>query len=58
MGFDLLAYVSGLRPLWTLHNLKFNYITLLQGPIAISGDGRVMNEEIRTVIPPDETVAF
>jgi len=55
-GFKPLGYVVGLRTSGTLHNLKFHCITLFEGPIAIPDDGRVMNENIGTVIPSDETV--
>jgi len=53
-----LRYVSGLQTLGTLHDFKFHRIAFLQSSIAVSRNGRVRNENIWTVIPPDEAVAF
>lgn len=40
----------------TLYDLELNRIALLQGSIAVSDNGGVMNKNIRAIVTPDETV--
>jgi hypothetical protein len=53
-----LGYIGRLRPFLSLHNLKLYLVTLLQALIAFSGDGAVVNEDIRSIVTPEEAVAF
>lgn len=47
-----------LRALWALYDFEFDGIPFLQGTIAVADNGRVMNEYVRPIIPPDKTIAL
>jgi len=53
-----LGYIGRLWPFLSLHNLKLYLVALLQALIAFSGDGAVMNEDIRSIITPKEAVTL
>src|SRR6266852_1812976 len=53
-----LLHVGRLRTFRSLHNLEFDRLSFLQGAVTIPDDGRVMNKNIRAVLPANETVAF
>lgn len=53
-----LGYAIGLRPFWTLDNLKLNRIPLVECFVSLAYDCGVMDKYIGTVIPSDETVAL
>jgi hypothetical protein len=54
----LLLYVGRLRPLWAFYDLKFDRVPFLQGPISIAYYCRVMNENVRTIIPPYKAISL
>jgi hypothetical protein len=51
-------YVSSLRTLRPLHDLKLNHISFLQGAITVTNNRGIMNEDIGTIIAPNESVTF
>ena len=51
-------HFGGLRSFGSLHYFKFDRVTLLQCPVAIPGDRRVVYEHIRPVIAAYESVSF
>jgi hypothetical protein len=57
---DLFA-ASNLIGLWallTLHDVKFDIVTFLQAFISIDLDGAVVDEDVRSVVPSDKTIAL
>ena len=52
------ANVCRLRSFLALRNFELNYITFLEAFIAIRGDCAVVDKNIRSIVPTDETVAF
>lgn len=50
--------VGCLRAFGALHNLKLHCVSLLKSAVAIASDSRIMNENIRAIIAPDEAVSF
>jgi hypothetical protein len=47
-----------LRALLALDNVELDIIAFLEAFIAINLDGTVMDEDIRSVVPPDETISL
>lgn len=52
------AHVLCLEPLLALGNLELDPLAFLQAAEAVGLDRRVMNENVFTVIPADETKTF
>jgi hypothetical protein len=52
------SYVSSLRTLRSLHDLKLNHISFLQGAITVTNNRGIMNEDVGTIIAPYESVTF
>ena len=50
--------VVGLGPLLALHDLKFDWVALLQALITFAMDGAVVHEHIRTILSTDKAEAF
>jgi hypothetical protein len=50
--------VGSLRPFGALHNLKLDCISFLQGAISVARDSRIVDEDVGTVVTPDEPVPF
>src|SRR5580658_9321761 len=53
-----LRYIGRLRPFLSLHNLKFHLISLLQALVALGGDRAVVDEYVRSIVSPQETVSL
>src|SRR4029077_2586025 len=53
-----LLYIGSLRTFRPLPNFKLDRLSFLQSAIAFANDSGIMNENIRTIIAPDEAVAF
>src|SRR6267143_3601430 len=53
-----LGDVGSLRAFRSLNDFEFDGVSLLQGAIAISGDGGIMYENVWAIIAPDEAVSF
>lgn len=51
-------HLGSLRSFGSLYYLKFDWITLLQRPVAIPGDCRVVYEYIWPIFPAYESVSF
>lgn len=51
-------YIRGLGTFRPLDNLELDWISFLQGAVAISKYGRVVNEDVGAIIASDEAVAF
>jgi hypothetical protein len=51
-------YISSLRTLGSLHDLKLNHLSFLQGAITVSNNRGIMNEDVGTILAPNESVAF
>ncbi len=51
-------HVGSLRTFRSLHNLEFDHISFLQSAVAVSNDGRVVDEDIGPIVTPDKTVTF
>ena len=51
-------YVSSLRTLRSLHDFKLNHISFLQGAITVANNRGIMNEDVGTIIAPNESVTF
>src|SRR5579864_3310694 len=52
------AYVGSLRSFLALHNLELHGVAFLEALVAFSGDGAVVDEHVRPVVPSYEPVAF
>src|SRR5579864_3889078 len=52
------AYVGSLRSFLALHNFEFHGVAFLKALVAFSGDGAVVDEHVRPVVPSYEPVAF
>ena len=50
--------VGCLGTLGALYDFEFDGISLVESTIAVADDGRVMNENVRPIIPPDKTIAL
>ena len=48
----------GLRPLLSLDDIEFDLVTFFQTFIAVKLDCAVMNENIRSIIAADKSIAF
>lgn len=48
----------GLRALLSLDNVEFHLVTFLQTFVPIDLDGAVVHEDVRAVVPSDESVPF
>jgi hypothetical protein len=53
-----LGYIGRLRPFLSLYDLKLYLVALLQALISFSGDGAVVNEDIRSIVTPEEAVTL
>jgi len=53
-----LLNVSGLRAFGALHNLKLDWISFLQCPIAVACDCGVVDKDVGTIVAPDEPISF
>ena len=52
------GYVGSLRTLLPLHDLELDFVAFLKTLIPFGSDGAVVNEDIRTLISADESVAL
>jgi hypothetical protein len=53
-----LSYIVGLRSFRTLNNFELHILSLVQSAITLANDCQVMDEDIRAIFAPDETVPF
>ena len=51
-------YVCCLRTLWALDDLKLDQVSFLQSTVAVADDRGIVDKDIRTVVAPNEAVAF
>ena len=47
-----------LRTLLALHDVEFDFITFLEALVPLDLDGTVMNEDVRSVVASDKTIAL
>jgi len=59
-GADLpdLTNIHGLRPLGTSADLELDGVTVLQSPETVSLNRTEVNEQVRSIVTPDEPVAL
>ena len=57
-GLGELSNVGRLRTFLSLDDFKLNLIALLQALIAFAGDGAVMDEHVRPIVAPQETISL
>jgi hypothetical protein len=54
-GFLGDSHVCGLRLLRPLNNFEFNPVALLQRSVSFARNRAVMDENVRSILPPDES---
>ena len=53
-----LAYIGRLRPFLSLDDLEFNCVAFLQAFITVTGDGAVVDENVRPTVASQKAVPF
>jgi hypothetical protein len=49
-------HVGSLRTLRSLHNFEIDGISFLQSTVPLANNGRIVNENIRAIVAPNESV--
>ena len=50
--------VGGLGTFRALNDLKFDWVSFLQGAVTVTGDGGIVHKNVRSVIAADEAIPF